>query len=90
MAALKGMNIEMVRTSAGQIKGEKLATIREALNSLNPLADGLEWEGEDKTKFVADVQQQVTQLTTSVEAALEQLAQTLEQNATAQETTSAQ
>jgi len=87
--AMKGMNIDNVRTVAGQIGGEKLTTISETLRSVNPMVAGTQWEGEDKTNFVGEVESIVANLTTQVDAALADIQQRMEANAQAQELTSA-
>lgn len=84
--ALKGMDVEQVRTVSKQVDQEasKLQSDIAAIGSKITSAD---WKGQDRERFVADWGQQKAQATRVCDM-LRQTARTMEKNAQQQEQTS--
>jgi len=87
MAAIKGMDIEEVRTFAGSVQTEA-SNVEAAVQQLLARAEALQWFGTDAENFkgehVATTRTSMTNLT----QALQTMTETLNKNVAEQETTS--
>ena len=88
MAAIKGMDIEEVRTFAGSVQNEA-SNVEAAIQQLLSRAESLQWFGTDAETFKGDQVATTRTSMTNLTQALQTMNEVLTKNVNEQETTSA-
>jgi len=88
MAAIKGMDIESVRTFAGTVQSEA-SNVEAAVQQLLTRAEGLEWFGTDAENFKGEQIATTRTSMTNLTQALQTMNEILTKNVAEQENTSA-
>ena len=88
--AVKGMNIDQVRTFGNGLQNNTVEQLQTLMNNIASQVQGLDWHGSDADDFKHNRLPAVQQQFANLRAAMQELASTALRNADAQEQTTAQ